>query len=252
MDWNKLQHTLFALDPADPAEDLRKLKASAGAPSDVAPTKDYVVESAKVAPGSMPVEGNYSIADFAALAGIKPMLTEGPMDAFKAGVQSATSGALAPDSAEKAIKNVLGLNGKEPKINKVSGKPTGDVVAPKNTPTTKEASGLSPKLNAFLAPYATALEAIRINSKGNAEFEAFMKRYDPSIGQPKESQQKTDLPKPRDPNWRDMDALRKSGAGGVHKNKLEVLPRKEKHKGKKEYATESIKEMLYRKLNESK
>ena len=37
MDWNKLQHTLFALDPSDPAEDLRKLKESAGATSDVAP-----------------------------------------------------------------------------------------------------------------------------------------------------------------------------------------------------------------------
>ena len=70
MDWNKLQHTLFALDPTDPAEDLRKLKESAGAPSDVATTKDYVVESVNVAPGSMPVEGNYSIADFAALAGV--------------------------------------------------------------------------------------------------------------------------------------------------------------------------------------
>ena len=48
-----------------------------------------------------------------------------------------------------------------------------------------------------------------------------------------------------------MDALRKSGAGGVHKDKTDVLPRKEKHKNK-EYTTESIKEMLYRKLNESK
>lgn len=70
MDWNKLQHTLFALDPTDPAEDLRKLKESAGAANNVAPTKDYVVESVEVAPGSMPVEGNYSIADFATLAGI--------------------------------------------------------------------------------------------------------------------------------------------------------------------------------------
>ena len=70
MDWNKLQHTLFALDPSDPAEDLRKLKESAGATGDVAPTKDYVVESVEVAQGSMPVEGDYSIADFAALAGV--------------------------------------------------------------------------------------------------------------------------------------------------------------------------------------
>ena len=36
--------------------------------------------------------------------------------------------------------------------------------------------------------------------------------------------------KPRDPNWRDMAALRKSGASGSHGDKTKVIPRKEKHK----------------------
>ena len=36
--------------------------------------------------------------------------------------------------------------------------------------------------------------------------------------------------KPRDPNWRDMEALRKSGAAGTHKDKTKTIPRKEKHK----------------------
>ena len=249
MDFHKLQQTLFALDPSDPAEDLRKLREAAGSASnDVAPTKDYVVESVEVPQGSMPVEGNYSIADFAALAGVKPMLTEGPMDAFRAGVDSATSGILAPDSAERAIKSVLGLDGKSPSKEK---KPKDDVIVAKNTPKTKEAVGLSPKLNAFLAPYATALEAIRINSKGKAKFEELMKEFDPSIDQPQEAQEKKQMPKPRDPSSQYMNDLRKSGAMGAHKDKKrDAKMGKEKHK--KDYATESIKEMLYRKLNDLK
>jgi hypothetical protein len=243
MDWNKLQHTLFALDPSDPAEDLRKLKASAGASNNVAPTKDYVVESVEVPQGSMPVEGNYSIADFAALAGVKPILTEGPMDAFRAGIDSATSGALAPDSAEKAIKSVFGTDGKETKSSK-----TKEI----NRPTTKQSSILDPKLVSKLTEYEEQLKVIFSSAKLRVKFEGFLNTYAPVAKKTEEALQKKELPKPRDPNWRDMDALRKSGAGGVHKNKTDVLPRKEKHKGKKDYAVESIKEMLYRKLNESK
>lgn len=36
--------------------------------------------------------------------------------------------------------------------------------------------------------------------------------------------------KARDPNWRDMEALRKSGAAGSHGDKTKLIPRKEKHK----------------------
>ena len=54
--------------------------------------------------------------------------------------------------------------------------------------------------------------------------------------------------KSRDPNWRDLEALRKSGAGGSHQDKTKVLPRKQKYKA--DPTQESIKEMLYRKLNE--
>ena len=44
---------------------------------------------------------------------------------------------------------------------------------------------------------------------------------------------KTQKPiKARDPNWRDMEALRKSGAAGSHKDKTKTIPRKEKYKGK--------------------
>ena len=72
MDYNALQHKLFALDPSDPAEDLRKLTESAGgqAQGNVAETVNYVQESVEVKEGTMPVEGDYSLGDFAALAGV--------------------------------------------------------------------------------------------------------------------------------------------------------------------------------------
>ena len=71
MDYNALQHKLFAMDPTDPAEDLAKLRAQAGgnAPAP-APQVDYIAESASVPEGSLQMDRNYSVSDFAALAGV--------------------------------------------------------------------------------------------------------------------------------------------------------------------------------------
>ena len=88
MDFHKLQQTLFQLDPTDPREDLEKLKAQAmggGAASGGAPpTKDYLRESAEVAEGSLGLDRDYSVADFAALAGVK-INEASAWDAFKHG-----------------------------------------------------------------------------------------------------------------------------------------------------------------------
>jgi pterin-4a-carbinolamine dehydratase len=71
MDFNALQHKLFALDPSDPTADKKALVAQAqGAVPDAVPTKDYIAESVDVPQGSMPL-GLDSIADFAALAGVR-------------------------------------------------------------------------------------------------------------------------------------------------------------------------------------
>lgn len=49
-----------------------------------------------------------------------------------------------------------------------------------------------------------------------------------------EAKGKKDTIKPRDPNWREMQELRRSGAMGAHKDKKRDSknPRKAKHKGK--------------------
>ena len=71
MDYNALQHKLFAMDPTDPKEDLAKLRAQVGGDAPApAPQVDYITESASVPEGSLQMDRNYSVSDFATLAGI--------------------------------------------------------------------------------------------------------------------------------------------------------------------------------------
>lgn len=85
MDWHKLQNTLFELDPTDPREDFAKMKAQAqGGAASAAPqeTVDYLNESAEVEAGSLDLDRDYSVSDFAALAGV---VTEGKQKIGSAG-----------------------------------------------------------------------------------------------------------------------------------------------------------------------
>ena len=71
MDYHNLQKKLFSIEPTNPAEDLARLKAQAqGAPSPAAPAPQQVVESYNVAEGSLQMDKDYSVNDFAALAGV--------------------------------------------------------------------------------------------------------------------------------------------------------------------------------------
>ena len=72
MDFHALQHKLFALDPVDPKEDLARLRGQAqgAAQAPVESSVDYLQESASVPEGSLQMDRNYSVADFAALAGV--------------------------------------------------------------------------------------------------------------------------------------------------------------------------------------
>lgn len=69
MDWHKLQHKLFEMDPTDPREDLRKLREQAEKQKNVAPTINYLVETVNVPKGSLPING-LDLEGFAKLAGI--------------------------------------------------------------------------------------------------------------------------------------------------------------------------------------
>lgn len=85
MDFHALQQKLFALDPTDPREDFAKMKAAAQGGAAQAPVQedvDYLQESAEVPEGSLGLDKDYSVSDFAALAGV---VTEGKQRTGSAG-----------------------------------------------------------------------------------------------------------------------------------------------------------------------
>ena len=262
MDFNALQHKLFALDPSDPREDLRKLAESAGQSVEAAPTKDYVVESVQVQEGTMPVEGDYSLSDFAALAGVT--LTE----AQKTGSAGQLKG-------KDAIKKQPAGTTKNPTRDKLVGEDFKDdfqtgidnynslkLLKPEKDTSTKSIKDPSTKTKStkqdntvgsmewrrFLKKHTVSLQQIAADPEKLKRFETWLAKWNEDI-------EEAPKPKPikaRDPSAQYMNDLRKSGAMGAHKDKKrDAKMGKEKHKGK-EYTTESIKQMLYRKLNDKK
>ncbi len=270
MDFHALQRKLFELDPTDPSEDLKKLQAAAKAPVNIAPTVDYLKESANVSKGSLPLDLD-NIADFAKLAGVhinegkqkaadqvrgkeptpkaEPgrtkhpfkdrLVGEGPLDAVKQGIKN-----FDPAAAEKGITNYF--TGSE--------RPKRDA-GTSNRKEVKPTTTLHPRLISKLEPFKGALEKIFTSERElKREFIDLMKRADPSLSVRQEDIEEADnmkmkAPKQRDPNWRTMLAKRTSGAGGIHRDKkYDAKMGKEKHK--KDYATESIKEKLWAALKD--
>jgi hypothetical protein len=237
MDWHKLQHKLFEIDPSDLKSDLAKLQAAAqgSAQPTPQPTVDYLNESAKVPEGSLTLDKDYSVSDFAALAGIKLPVNEDLKSAWQSGVKNYNNPAGVIGGVNAMSGDVETPGGKikdiEPKVK--AKKPVA-------------ASGiLDPELEKKLAPYSEQLQAILSKPKHKAAFEDFLNRYSP-----KKEAQKVPTLKPRDPNAQFMQDLRKSGAMGAHKDKKkDEKSGKVKHKGKQ---FESIKDMLYAKLAEKK
>lgn len=275
MDWHKLQQTLFEMDPTDPREDLAKLQAVAkSGVADVAPTKDYVAESAEVPEGSLSLDKDYSVSDFAALAGVN--VNEGVKDSFKAGFDSGmanynTLGALYKPTLSGTNDTSIKKN-KEIKTKSVS----------KSNNSTTAISDLS-KGDSFkddrgMVWYYNPNEGnwrskdrLRTISPEQG-FEMWMKSHSPRRRSRNEDQiealearieqleniienlledKKQPVIKARDPSAQYMNDLRKSGAMGAHKDKKkEMKAGKMKHKGQSQY--ESIKDMLYAKLAEKK
>jgi hypothetical protein len=153
MDFAALQQKLFDLDPSDRAEDLRRLSESVGGmPQESVQTEEnFLQESVEVQEGTMPVEGDYSLSDFAALAGVT--LNEGVKDAYKAGYDnynslSAISGAV--DAGIKPNKN-------------------SPVKPNKNTFKKDDHSW-----KGFLQQHTVGLKAIAADPKKKAQFDQFM------------------------------------------------------------------------------
>lgn len=279
MDFHALQKKLFQIEPTDPAADKAKLVAAMqGQPQEsVQVPQNIVQESVQVPEGSMQLDRNYSVSDFAKLAGVtlsegkqkhgsagqlkgkdaftkstKPGgnesphparnklvgdsmdndVDEGPIDAVKKskGIGGAfqtgfnatqKGGALGPDALNKAVSNVFTGKGKDNKDDK--GKES------------KFDQGIQKILKDPALKRELLLLMKKANSKSQMNSEAQKKPKKPLI-------------KARNPGYKDLQALRTSGAGGSHPDKTKVLPRKQKYKS--DPTQESIKEMLFRKLNE--
>ena len=153
MDFNALQHKLFALDPSDPAEDLRKLTESAGGvPRESAQTEEnFLQESVEVQQGTMPVEGDYSLSDFAALAGVT--LNEDTLGAFKAGYKNY-------NKTDVLKKGMAAMNNKSSPADKTVAKPT---------PVARAGDW-----KGFLKQHTVGLKAVAADPKKKAEFDKFM------------------------------------------------------------------------------
>ena len=237
MNYHALQQKLFEMDPADPADDIRKITEMASEkPTPI--TESFVDGHSDVhdiPEGSAPIDKDYSISDFAKLAGVT--LTESDDN-----IQTKFTKSFA-----KGFKNPNVLDPTEfvkGKVNKTLG--IGDKEKTKDTSKQSSSSNSvqrSQDYKSFLKQHSSQLQAIASDPKKRKEFDKFMQ----SVSEAKKPQPI----KARDPNWRDLEALRKSGAAGGHKDKKrDAKMGKTKHK--KDYANESIKSQLWAALNSKK
>lgn len=251
MDFHALQNKLFEMDPTDPREDFAKMQAVAqGGSASVAPqeTVNYLQESAEVAEGSLSLDKDYSVSDFAALAGV---VSEGPaLDAFKTGYNNPT---------------VSGIKSAAQGYNK--GEKVPSKAAPKTAePKQKAAPTARPgDWKGFLKQHTAQLKAIAADPKKKAEFDKFMSKMGEGVAYEEievdasledrvaqleamlEVDKQSSL-KPRDPSAQYMNDLRKSGAMGAHKDKKkDAKAGKVKHKSKQ---YESIADELWSMLKE--
>ena len=291
MDFNALQHKLFEMDPTDPAEDLRKLAAQAnGSGADVPPAKDYVAESVEVPQGSMPL-GIDSVADFAALAGVRidekqkdgdyargsdPMpkaepgrtkhplkdklvgetdIEEGPMDSLKHGFKNYnTIGAVtgAADKMSDGPKPVKQTSGATQQTQKTKGSVTGPQLA-------KQLGVSDPQV--FLQAVQKVRQGQPLSRMHQAAFsEAFQKlmAMDPQSTQKvmmmlKRMEATSEAQEM--PKSRDPNSKTMQGirsSGAAGAHKDKKKVLPRKEKHKGKAPMESIKDMLYRKLAEKK
>ena len=248
MDFAALQQKLFDLDPSDRADDLRKLTESIGngpqlsaednEAAAIAAAGDPAAADAvhQVPQGAMPVEGDYSLNDFAALAGVR--LPDVPLNESQKTVNELDVGGAFKRGWDNH--NNLGAVGVEnplKSLGKSKPKDKTNVVAKKPSQAT---------LSTFLKKHTAQLHKIAADPRKSKKFDDFMARMAEDV----QEAPKLKMPKTRNP----VASHAQSSGSGVHadQNKKKQPMRKDKHKKQLDFATESIKEMLYRKLNAKK
>ena len=254
MDFAALQQKLFDLDPSDRAEDLRKLTESVGgvAQESVQTEENFLQESVEVQQGTMPVEGDYSLSDFAALAGVtlnesqktgsagqlkgKDTIKKQPAGTTKNPTRDKLVGEAEEGGAWDAVKtgyakgkkdyNNLGVLDPFDRFGKnSSGK---DKPKPAKTTNLKSAPMMRRgDYSDLLKQHTVGLKAIAADPKKKAEFDKFMAKMGEGV--------------------EEGDGRKK----GIH-GKGHPMRKKQQaaiHAGE---SFESIKEMLLRKLNDRK
>jgi len=243
MDFAALQQKLFDLDPSDRAEDLRRLSESVGGmPQESVQTEEnFLQESVEVQQGTMPVEGDYSLSDFAALAGVtlnesqktgsagqlkgKDAIKKQPAGTTKNPTRDKLVGEGFADGFDSSTYNKKALftkmagGGKGPKSNN---SPTKGASKPVQAPVVRTGD-----YKGFLQQHTVGLKAIAADPKKKAEFDKFMAKMGEGV--------------------EEGDGRKK----GIH-GKGHPMRKKQQaaiHAGD---GVESIKEMLYRKLNDKK
>ena len=219
MDFAALQQKLFDLDPSDRADDLRKLTESIGngpqlsaednEAAAIAAAGDLAAaeEVHQVPQGAMPVEGDYSLSDFAALAGVTlnesqktgsagqlkgkdPMpkakargkhphvdklVGEDLADVSRAAQDSAKNSITAPDGAERYLKKKFGI-GAAPKA--------------KPEPATKGSKPVVAKAGdwkGFLKQHSAQLQKISADPKKKRQFDAMMAKMGEGVQEARSS-----------------------------------------------------------------
>ena len=142
MDYHALQKKLFDIQPSNPAQEKANLIAAlqGGQPQEsVEVPQNIVQESVEIPEGSMQLDKDYSVSDFAALAGVK--LTEAPV-----------APAVAPDA------NKVGMGAKQ--VGNKLGAKGGAGMMSKALDKVAQGSALPANLSKQIAPFAAQLEVI--------------------------------------------------------------------------------------------
>lgn len=254
MDFNALQHKLFALDPSDPAEDMRKLAESAGSEAQKSAASDvnYVQESVEVQEGTMPVEGDYSLNDFAALAGVT--LTESQKTGSagqlkgKDAIKKNSAGTTKNPTRDKLVGedfgkdfqagrdtyNKLGTDGYDPQKKTKTIKTSNE---PKQS-SAPRASGTN--WQKFLKKHTVALQQIAADPEKTKRFETWLEKWNEEVEEENKGL------------YHNVNARKKAGTSRSKNHPKAPTDKawKDAAKTAKNENVESIKEMLYRKLKD--